>query len=492
MHGEKINNYERILIGLEIHCQLTNLKTKLFCGCSTNYRNDPPNTHVCPICLGLPGSLPSLNINAIENAIIVSLALKSNISYKSNFYRKNYYYPDMSKNFQISQYDKAGGIPISSGGKVDIQINHRKRNIRIIRLQLEEDPAKLVHLGSIDSSPYSLVDYNRSGIALLEIVTEPDLNSPKEARIFLQKIRSILEHLCISDGKLEGSLRCDANISLWGGMRVEIKNISSFKEVERALTFEIARQKSLIAQNIEVKMETRHWDEVRRSTISLRSKESEDDYRYFPEPDLVPIIIPKGWVEKLKTKIPELPDSRRERLVKTYDIPLYDATVLIRNKTLADFFEDCTKQYSDAKTISNWIMGDLLKWLHKENLEIEESKITPQFLVDMIKLIDKGVISGKIAKQILLEIIRTGKSPMEIVKEKNLLRMSSPDEITNVVNLIFKENPKAAQDSLVDKKAMHYLIGQVMKATNGKADPKITAKIINEKLKKLKKKIKSF
>ncbi len=485
MPSKSIHRLKDVLIGLEVHCQLTNLKTKLFCGCSTDYRQDPPNTHVCPVCLGIPGSLPIVNRKAVEDAVVVSLGLDSQVSRKSYFFRKNYYYPDMSKNFQISQYDRAGGIPISGGGGVEIQVNHAHRTIRIKRLQLEEDPAKLVHLGPIDSSPYTLVDYNRAGVALLEIVTEPDLKSPVEARIFLQKLRSILEHLGVSDGRFEGSMRCDANISLSGGKRVEVKNISSFKEVERALNFEMTRQRSLLSRGSTVSMETRHWDEARRLTISLRSKEAEHDYRYFPEPDLVPIVVSEEWLKELASTLPELPDSRRDRLVNTYHIPAYDATVLTGVKTLADFFEECAGLYPNAKTISNWVIGDLLRWLHEDDLGIDASKITPKALVGMIALIDEGVISGKIAKKVLPEIVRTGRPPREIVEEKDLLRMGSPKEIKGVVNRVFTEHPKAVQDALVEEKAIHYLVGQVMKVTRGRADPELTNKIVKEKLEQL-------
>jgi len=485
MLEENVDSHEDVLIGLEVHCQLTNLKTKLFCGCSTDYRDDPPNTHVCPICLGIPGSLPSVNRKAVEDAVLVGFALKSRVSRESVFFRKNYYYPDMAKNFQISQYDKAGGIPVATGGRVEAQVDHVKRVVRIKRLQLEEDPAKLVHLGSIDTSPYTLVDYNRAGVALLEIVTEPDLRSPKEARIFLQKLRSILEHLGVSDGGLEGSMRCDANISLPGGRRVEVKNISSFKEVERALSFEMTRQKSVVSKGLKVEMETRHWDEVRRLTVSLRSKEAEHDYRYFPEPDLVPVVVSEGWLGELEARMPELPDSRRERFVKTYQIPSYDSTVLTSDKALADFFEDCAKLYPNAKKVSNWVMGDLLRWLHEEDIGIEEAKITPKALVEMLNLIDEGVISGKIAKKILPEVIKTGKAPREVVEEKNLIRLASFKEVERIVNNVFKENPKAVQDALIEEKAAHYLVGQVMRATKGKADPELTNRIVKDKLRRL-------
>ncbi len=479
---KKETNIKDINVGLEVHCQLTNLKTKLFCGCSTDYRSKPPNTYTCPICLGIPGSLPTINKKAFHAALMVALALKSKISKETLFYRKNYYYPDMSKNFQISQYDFAGGIPIASGGLIKLQVNHTSRSIRIRRIQIEEDPAKLIHLGSIDTSPYTLVDYNRAGIALLEIVTEPDLKSPKEARLFLQKLRSILEHLDVSDGGLEGAMRCDANISVGKGNRIEIKNISSFREVERALIFEIVRQKSMIKKGLAVEMETRHWDDVRRLTITLRIKESEKDYRYFPEPDLVPIIISAELVEKIRTNMSELPDSRRERLVKHYKIPQYDAEVLTSDKTLADFFEKSAKLNVNAKKVANWIMSDLLRRLHEENLEIDESKITPKRFVEMIKLIDDGMISGKIAKSILPEMIRTGQSPKEIALKKNMIRISSYTEIERVTEKVFKEHPQAVQDALIDDKALHYLVGQLMKLTKGRADPKLANLIIRKKL----------
>ncbi|MEM3069261.1 MAG: Asp-tRNA(Asn)/Glu-tRNA(Gln) amidotransferase subunit GatB, partial [Nitrososphaerales archaeon] len=331
----KIKSVE-IKIGLEVHCQLTNLKTKLFCSCSSDYREKEPNTLICPICMGMPGTLPVLNEKALEDAIMVAIALNSKISEKMLFFRKNYFYPDMPKNFQISQYDKAGGVPLALGGY--IQINGKR--VRIRRIQLEEDPGKLSYEGTIESSTYTLVDYNRAGISLIEIVTEPDMETPKEARLFLEKLRSILEHLGVSNGSLEGSMRCDANISLRGGKRVEVKNISSFKEVERALNFEITRQKNLIERGIAVGQETRHWDEVRRITISLRTKEEEQDYRYFPEPDLVPVIISKDQIKKIEQSMPELPDERRKRFVEQYHLSPQTAEILTRSKAMADFFEE--------------------------------------------------------------------------------------------------------------------------------------------------------
>jgi len=476
-----------VKIGLEVHVQLTSLKTKLFCGCPSDYRGKEPNTLVCPVCLGLPGSLPVLNKKAVEYAVMAALALNCKISNRMLFFRKNYFYPDLPKNFQITQYDKAGGVPLATNGYLYIEHEGRRKKIRISRVHLEEDPGRLVHLGPIDHSPYTLVDYNRSGIALLEIVTEPDIGSPREARVFLQKLRSILEHLGVFDGSLEGALRCDANISLAGGTRVEVKNISSFKEVERALSFEITRQKGLLKKGIAVKRETRHWDETRRVTVSIRTKETEQDYRYFPEPDLVPIELTEEFVRRIKAQMPELPDDRMERFIRQYGLPKYDASVLVSSKALADFFEEAVRLYEKPKEISNWMMSDLLRYLYENNLELHESKITPEKLVEMIRLIDDGIISGKIAKRILPKVIITGKNPREIVKEEGMIKISDRDFLERLITKIFAENPKAVKDALVDEKATHYLIGQLMKATQGKADPVLSSRLIMERISRLRK-----
>jgi aspartyl-tRNA(Asn)/glutamyl-tRNA(Gln) amidotransferase subunit B len=400
------------------------------------------------------------------------------------FFRKNYYYPDLPKNFQISQYDQAGGVPLAVDGFLDIEVNKNKKRIRIGRAHLEEDPGKLVHQGAIDTSPYTLVDYNRSGITLLEIVTDPDLDSPKEARVFLQKLRSILEHLGIFSGKLEGTMRCDANISLIGGTRVEVKNISSFKEVERALSFEIMRQKNLVKRGGAVAYETRHWDELRRVTVSLRTKEQEHDYRYFPEPDLVPIVISKQFISDAQNRMPELPEARIKRFVKDYSIPKYDAEVLVSDKSMADFFEDAMKICNNPKDVSNWMMGDLLRNLNENNLELTECKITPELLVEMIKLINDGTISGKIGKSLLPEIVLTGKQPSEIVKQKGVVKIAATDVLSDLVEQVFKDNPQCVKDALTDEKAVNYLVGQLMRATKGKADPPLANKLIRERLEK--------
>ncbi len=479
---------DEVLIGLEIHVQLTKLKTKLFCGCATDYRGKEPNTYVCPICLGLPGTLPVVNKKAIDFAIMVGLALECEIPLKTFFYRKNYYYPDMPKNYQISQYNKAGGVPIGLGGHVTIEINKQKKTINLTRIQLEEDPGRLTYLGSITSSDYTLVDYNRAGITLLEIVTEPDLRSPREARLFLQKLRSIIEHLGVADGSLEGSMRCDANISIRGGNRVEVKNISSFKAVQKALQFELIRQRRQKADGVKTVMETRHWDDEKGITISLRTKEEEHDYRYFPEPDLVPIEITPDWIEKIRNQMPELPDARRERFIRDYQIPPYDAGVLTSSKALADFFENCIKLYNHPKIISNWIMSDLLRHLNDLNIEINESTVTPEQFVNMLKYIDTGTISRRSAKKVLWDMIREGKPPEQIIQEDGHQRIGDENVIRQFVDEIFKEYPQAVQDAIKDDKAINFLSGQVMRKTRGTADPKITYQLIKEKIDLLRKK----
>jgi aspartyl-tRNA(Asn)/glutamyl-tRNA(Gln) amidotransferase subunit B len=342
-----------------------------------------------------------------------------------------------------------------------------------------------VHIGPIDLSPYTLVDYNRAGMALLEIVTEPDMSSPKEARLFLQKLRSILEHIGAFDGGLEGAMRCDANISIRGSKRVEIKNISSFKEVEKALNFEISRQRGILQKGERVVRETRHWDEIRKVTISLREKEEEHDYRYFPEPDIVPIAIGKGLIDQVMARMAELPDARAERFVREYGIPRYDAQVLTGEKALADFFETCAKAYGDAKTVSNWVMGDLLGALHDKDLELAEARITPDSFAEMLSMIKEGEISGKIGKIILREMVTSGKRPKEIVKEKGMERIADRDYLDAVVSEVFEENRKAVEDALRDEKAAHFLVGQVMRKTGGKGDPQLVNEVVKERLKRV-------
>jgi aspartyl-tRNA(Asn)/glutamyl-tRNA(Gln) amidotransferase subunit B len=474
-----------VIIGLECHVQLTALKTKLFCSCSSDYRGKDPNTLVCPTCLGLPGSLPVVNREAITLGIKLARALNAKLSDKILFFRKNYYYPDMPKNFQISQYDRLGGIPLAKNGHIMIRTKEGEKKINIGRIHLEEDPARIVYLGSIQTSPYALVDYNRAGITLVEIVTEPDMNSANEAQLFLKKLRSIIEHLEVSDGNLPGTMRCDTNISLKGGKRVEIKNISSFKEVKRAINYEVVRQKQLLKRGVKVKQETRHWDEAKRITISLRTKETEQDYRYFPEPDLVPINIDKDWEKKATKDMPELPDSRRARFIKEYSLPEHDADVLTNSKSLADFYEKAVSISENSKQVSNWVMGDISRNLNELEIEINESKLTPENLVKIIELIDKGVISGKLAKYVIREIIRTGEDPEKLIEKKQLRKITDEREIVIYIKQVFKEFPDAVSDALEDEKAINYLIGQVMKITSGKADPELLNKLMKTELNKI-------
>lgn len=474
----------RLKIGLELHVQLTNLKTKLFCHCPSDYRGKDPNTMLCPVCSGEPGALPVVNEKAVEDAVIVALALGSTISRRMVFSRKNYFYPDMPKNFQISQFDGAGGVPFAIGGRVLLA---GSRHVRIRRIQLEEDPGKLSYEGTIDSSPVTLVDYNRAGIALLEVVTEPDLGSPGEARVFLQKLRSILEHLGVSQGSLSGSMRCDANISLRGGKRVEVKNISSFKDVERALSFEITRQRNLLGRGLAVTQETRHWDDMRRITVSLRVKEEEMDYRYFPEPDLVPIVLLDDFIKQVASEMPPLPEDRRNRYVHELGVSATVAEALTGSKSLADFFEACIGFYPNAPRVGNWLAGDLLAWLNRMELDVNESKLTAQHVAEMLQLIDKGTISGKIGKKVLEAMMRTGEYPSRIVDQEGLVRIHGADELRQLVNRVFEENAEAVRDAIRNGKAVDFLVGQLMKATRGRADPELANKTVRQRLKELEK-----
>jgi len=476
-----------VKIGLEIHVQLTELKTKLFCSCPSNYRGKTPNSVVCPVCLGLPGALPVVNDRAIDFAVMIALALKSKINREIVFYRKHYFYPDMSKNFQITQFEGGGGAPIAVGGELLFDWEGSSYRVRIRRISLEEDPAKLTYpTGSIITSPYTLVDYNRSGIALAEIVTEPDIRSPRMARVFLAKLRSIIEHLGVADLSLEGSMRVDANVSIKGHPRIEVKNIGSIKEVERALAYEIVRQKEALKKGLHVKMETRHWDSTRGVTVPLRVKEEEQDYRYFPEPDLPPVIITDDRITRLKTLMPELPEERAKRFVREYGVPDTEAIVIVSSKPLADFFEEAVKYYRNPKRIANMLVNDVLRWLNERDIEIEESKMKPQHLAELLELVDEKTISIKIAKRILPKVIMEGISPREIVRREKVTVLSEEDYIAEIVEEVFKQNPKAVSDALREEKAIHFLVGQVMRVTRGRADPNLTIEIIKKRLQSLK------
>ncbi|MFZ5647628.1 MAG: Asp-tRNA(Asn)/Glu-tRNA(Gln) amidotransferase subunit GatB [Bacillota bacterium] len=476
-------HYEAV-IGLEVHVELKT-NTKIFCASSTEFGGDP-NTHVCPVCLGLPGVLPVMNRKVLEYAIKVGLALNCDIAEFSKFDRKNYYYPDLPKNYQISQYD----LPLAEQGHLDISIDGNTKRIGITRVHMEEDAGKLVHQGSISTTPYSLVDYNRTGVPLIEIVSEPDMRSPEEARAYLEKLKAIIQYTGVSDCKMEeGSLRCDANVSIRPagsdkfGTKTEIKNMNSFRALQRALHYEIERQMEVLEEGGRIVQETRTWDEARGVTLSMRSKEQAHDYRYFPDPDLVPMVIDRGWVEEIRSSLPELPDQRRARYVNEYGLPEYDASVITSTKEMADYFEICLSEYPNAKTVSNWVMGDLSRLLNAASMDISQCRIKPGQLAEMLKLIDKGTISGKIAKTVFEEMFETGKGPEDIVREKGLVQITDEGAIASVVDQVLADNPKVVEDFRAGKeKALGFLVGQVMKLTRGKANPEMVNRMLKEKI----------
>ena len=484
-----INHSEEIIIGLEIHVQLTNLKTKLFCSCSNDYRGSEPNTHVCPICLGMPGTLPVVNKKVIDYATRLALALNCKINNQFWYFRKNYHYPDLSKGFQISQYNKAGGKAFADGGKITIKLDNQKRTIILNRIHLEEDPARLVHKGSIVNSPYTLVDYNRSGVCLIEIVTEPVIKSPEEAREFLKQLKSIIQYTGISDLDLQGSVRVDANISLKGHERSEVKNINSFREVERALRHEIVRQKNLIKRGKNLTQETRHWDEKRRITVSLRTKEFEADYRYFPDQDLVPIEINDKFIQEIRLKLPEMPNERALRLKRDYNLSEFDSDNLVLDKNIADFYEkgvnsDSTFGPDEFKYFCNWLMNDISRILNEQNKTIHATKLHYRQIVDLIRFINEGRITSKIAKEILPDLMN-GFPISVIIKKKDKKRISNENILGTLISEVIEENQNIVNDCRYNPKAIEALIGRVMQKTKGQADPEITRKLLLLSLKQV-------
>jgi len=456
---------DNVIIGLEIHVQLNRLQSKMFCGCSTAYQNSEPNTHTCPVCLGLPGSLPVLNRKAVECGIKVGLALNCTIEEETLFYRKNYYYPDLPKGFQISQYD----FPLATKGHIMILGDDgAERDIRINRAHMEEDPGRLVHAGTIDKAKYTMVDYNRCGMPLLEVVTEPDLCSPKEARTFLDKLKSILEYLDVFDGSLEGSMRVDANISLKGGDRAEVKNISGFKGVEKALSYEITRQKNLQRRNIKVVQETRHFDELRSITVSIRSKVGAHDYRYYPESDLVTLHI-ASWVPGIRATLPELPDTKRERFVKQYALADDHAKSLTSDIKLANFYEAVVAKAA-PKLAAVWIADVLKGELNYRNLGIDEFR--PEHMVDIVQMLEQKKITEDGAVEIIRSILdKKGGSPEEIVKSMGLGK-AGDDAVQKAVREAVAESPAAVADYKAgSERALNFIVGLVMKKTRGKASP---------------------
>ena len=478
-------DYEAV-IGLEVHAQLLT-ESKIFCGCTTTFGADP-NANTCPVCLGMPGVLPVLNKKVVEYGIKTGIALNCEIAAYSVFARKNYFYPDLPKGYQISQYE----LPLAKEGYIDIEVNGEVKRIGITRAHLEEDAGKLMHEIGGTVTGYSYVDFNRTGVPLLEIVSEPDISSGEEASSYLQTIRTILLYLEVCDGNMEeGSLRCDANVSVRPkgtkalGTKAEVKNMNSFRFVRMALDYEIERQMDLLESGDAVVQETRLWDSKHGITISMRGKEEAHDYRYFPDPDLVPIEPDEAWVEAIKASLPELPQKKRERFVREYSLPSYDSGVLIASKALADYFEECVKYHAQPKAVSNWIMSELLRLLKKDDREIEEGPVTPQQMGKMFQLMEQGTISGKIAKQVFEEMYETGTSPEDIVRRKGLEQVSDEAAIDTIIDQVLADNPDSVEKYQKGKtKVFGFLVGQVMKETKGKANPKIVNEILQEKLTK--------
>ncbi|MBR2216061.1 MAG: Asp-tRNA(Asn)/Glu-tRNA(Gln) amidotransferase subunit GatB [Selenomonadaceae bacterium] len=476
--------YEAV-IGLEIHCELKT-KTKIFCGCATEF-GAAQNTHVCPVCLGMPGVLPTINRRVVEFGIKAGLATNCAINQYSKFDRKNYYYPDLPKNWQTSQYD----LPIAEHGWVDIEVEGEKKRIRLTRIHMEEDAGKLVHSGTtIKDSTSSNVDYNRTGVPLLEIVSEPDMRSAAEARAYMEKIKAIMEYIDVSSCRMEeGNLRADINVSLRPvgseelGTRTEMKNINSFKSLEEAINYEIERQTEVLEDGGHIIQETRTFDPVRGVTLSMRSKENAHDYRYMPEPDLPPIVTAPETIEKYRRELPELPDARRERLEKECGLSAYDAGVITASRAMAEYFDKVTATGAEAKLAANWIMSDLAKNLNAEGITIEKSPVGAERLGQMILLIMKNTISGKIAKTVFQEMWTNPASPEQIVNDKGLVQITDTGAIEKIVDEVIANNPKAVADFQGgNKKAIGALVGQVMKASKGKANPQMVNKLIAEKL----------
>ncbi|WP_295790518.1 Asp-tRNA(Asn)/Glu-tRNA(Gln) amidotransferase subunit GatB [uncultured Veillonella sp.] len=476
--------YETV-VGLEVHTELKT-KSKIFCGCTTEFGGNQ-NTHVCPVCLGLPGVLPVLNKKVVEYAIRVGLALNCEILHFNKFDRKNYYYPDLPKNWQTSQYD----LPICLNGYLDIEVNGETRRIRITRIHMEEDAGKLVHSGStISTSDSSNVDYNRTGVPLLEIVSEPDLRSGEEARAYVEKLRSIIKYLDVSDVRMEeGSLRCDANISvrLMGeeklGTKTEIKNMNSLTALQKGIEYEALRQAETIEDGGEIVQETRTWDDSKGITLSMRKKEKENDYRYFPEPDLVPIVITDEQIEAACKELPELPDTKQARFQSDYGLSHEDSRILTTARETADYLDATVKAGADAKTAANWMLGDMAKLVNDANITFAEAQIKPEQLAGMIALIDKGTISGKIAKKVIVSMWETGKDAATIVEEQGLVQITDTGAIEEIVKQVIADNPKSVEDFKSGKgKAIGFLVGQVMKQSKGRANPGVVNELLQKHL----------
>ena len=472
------------VIGLEVHAQLKT-RSKIFCNCTTEFGR-PPNSNTCPVCLGMPGVLPVLNKTVVEYAMKMALATNCEINRRNEFARKNYFYPDLPKGYQISQFE----LPIAEHGYVDIEVDGKTSRIGLTRIHMEEDAGKLVH----DSrEPKSYVDLNRTGTPLIEIVSEPDIRSPQEAAAYLRKLHAILRYLDICDGNMqEGSFRCDANISLRPagqeefGTRTELKNMNSFKNVQRALEYEVRRQRDILLDGGEIVQQTLLWDADRNVTNSMRSKEEAHDYRYFPDPDLIPVVIDDDWLEQVRASLPELPEEKRARFIGEFGLPAYDAGILTSSRELAEYFEIAEKIFPQPKKVSNWMMTELMREMKGEDgINIRECPVTPENLAELLIMIDKGSISGKIGKTVFAEMMAGGKDPQTIVKEKNLIQMSDEGDLLKIIREILAENPAQVTQFKEGKtKVMGFFVGQLMKKTKGKANPKLANQLFGKELQK--------
>jgi aspartyl-tRNA(Asn)/glutamyl-tRNA(Gln) amidotransferase subunit B len=474
-----------VMIGLEIHAQITVLESKLFCSCRGNYRDLRPNTNICETCCGLPGTLPIINKKAIEYSTMTSIALGCKVPDKIMFYRKNYFYPDLPKNFQITQYNVYGFSSIGVEGSFELDDS---KKIRISRIQLEEDPGRINYLeGGMNVSNSALIDYNRAGVALIEIVTEPDFTNPKEVRLFLNKLSLTLEHLGVCNTLMEGSVRCDVNVSMKGGNKVEIKNINSFKEVEKAINYEITRQTSMYNRNIKIESETRHWDDKKKITYKSRSKEEEHDYRYFPEPDIPIIVLGDNFVSNLKVHMPELPSQRFDRFVSKYKLSEHISDILINDKKLADFFESTLKIYFSPVEIANFLITEFKSMIEDDSDStdyLRNMKVKPEHIAELVKMIEGNKISRITAKDILVKIFESGLLPSKIVNSTNSFKIADEKILMDAVESVFDTEKSAVEDAKTNHEAINFLLGKVMKFTNGRADPKIAMRLINNKLKK--------
>jgi len=479
-------NYEAV-IGLECHCQLLT-NSKLFCSCSTKF-GEAPNINTCPVCLGLPGALPVLNRVAITMAVKAALGLNCKVNLESQWARKNYFYPDLPKGYQISQYDR----PLAQHGFIEIFVDGNHKKIGVQRIHMEEDAGKSLHEGFPDSGRNTYLDFNRSGVPLIEIVTDPDIRSSAEAYDYLARLKQILEFLEVCDGNMEeGSLRCDANVSVRKagdskfGTRTELKNINSFRFVQKAIDYEVGRQIDVIEGGGRVVQETRLWNSAEDRTVPMRSKEEAHDYRYFPDPDLPLLVVESEWIRTTDRSMPELPESRRKRFIKEYALSEYDAGVLTATRALAEFFEETAGLSGQPKIAANWIMGDLLRFYKDSNADLKdlsESPVSPKMLTEMIALVEKGTISGKIAKTVMEEMYKTGRQAQQIIEEQGLIQISDTGEIEKIVDKVIEENPKSVEQYRAGKTGtLGFFVGQVMKATGGRANPQAVNDLLRKKL----------